>query len=106
MLIAFISRRKCPRIAQYIAPQLGKFIWAVETLDAGVEGRIGLAPFTARARTNRDHVNHQSPQRYVRHMSNGRHGNDLCRHRVPVTEESLRPPSWESLVNIAHFQRF
>ena len=39
VLIAFVSRRKCPRIAQYIAPQFHKFIQAVETLDAGIDGR-------------------------------------------------------------------
>jgi hypothetical protein len=31
VLIAFVSRRKCPRIAQYIAPQFHKFIQAVES---------------------------------------------------------------------------
>ncbi len=35
VLIALVSRRKCPRIAQDIAPQFGQFIEAVETLDAG-----------------------------------------------------------------------
>jgi len=38
VLIAFVSRRKCPRIAQYIAPQFHKFIQAVESLDAGIDG--------------------------------------------------------------------
>jgi hypothetical protein len=38
VLIAFVSRRKCSRIAQYIAPQFHKFIQAVETLDAGIDG--------------------------------------------------------------------
>ena len=37
VLIAFVSRRKCPRIAQYIAPQFHKFIQAVEALDAGID---------------------------------------------------------------------
>jgi hypothetical protein len=38
VLIALVSRRKCPRIAQDIAPQFGQFIEAVETLDAGIDG--------------------------------------------------------------------
>jgi hypothetical protein len=38
VLIAFVSRRECPRIAQYIAPQFHKFIQAVESLDAGIDG--------------------------------------------------------------------
>jgi hypothetical protein len=38
VLTAFISRKECPRIAQYIAPQFHKFIQTVETLDAAIDG--------------------------------------------------------------------
>jgi hypothetical protein len=46
MLVALVSPRKCPRLAEYIAPQFHKFIWAVETLDERFDGsnRIELAP--------------------------------------------------------------
>ena len=39
VLIALVARRKCPRIAQYIAPQFGQFIEAVERLDGRIDGR-------------------------------------------------------------------
>ena len=38
VLIAFLTRRKCPRVAQYVAPQFQKFIWAVKTVDTGNDG--------------------------------------------------------------------
>jgi len=46
VLIALFSRRKCPRVAQCIAPQFDKFFDAVETLDKRFDGGhgIGLAP--------------------------------------------------------------
>jgi hypothetical protein len=39
MLIALVSRTKCSRVAQYIAPQFDKFFQAVETLDEPVRRR-------------------------------------------------------------------
>jgi hypothetical protein len=39
MLIALVSRTKCPRIAQCIAPQFDKFFQVVETLDEPVRRR-------------------------------------------------------------------
>lgn len=40
--IALVSRQKCPRVAQYIAPQLRRLFQAEETFDGDHE--IGLAP--------------------------------------------------------------
>jgi len=40
--IALVSRRKCPRIAQCIAPQFHKLFQAVEALDERFDGDHGI----------------------------------------------------------------
>jgi hypothetical protein len=59
MLVALGSRRKITSVAQHSAPQLRQFIKAVETIDERFDGShaIGLVPFTARTRADRDHIN-------------------------------------------------
>jgi hypothetical protein len=50
--------RGCPRLAQFIAPQLRRLFQAVKTLEKRFDGGhvVGLAPFTAQSELNRDQL--------------------------------------------------
>ena len=52
VLVALVSRRERPRLAQCIAPEFDKVFDAVEKLDERFDGShgIGLVPFAAQRR--------------------------------------------------------
>jgi hypothetical protein len=68
MMIALVSRRKCPCKAQRIAPHLHKLVQAVEAFDKRftlVGHGIGLAPFALQRRVKSRSRQRRSPHHYV-----------------------------------------